>query len=523
MTDVGSKRRAARAVGLLVVAAMALTATPAGAELAAPFQRSRSSTAALATAAASATPPPGGTLVHGEALAGSTAITNTGAHAGAYGRTLRGSAPAGVAPGTFLLTGRVKAPVPTRLDLLVGEAMVGSYRVSTAWKTVTAVVTITDPYQTVGAGSWARYGTTAKVDVDWLHLAEMAPQLTVRGNQILDRDGAGYQPRGFNRGGFQEPTYLEGRLRGPALEADAIHAWGPTMVRIGLNQEFWLADCASWAGPVATTYRTAVAAEVDALTAKGVEVMLSLVSSERGKTTGCAITPGAKREMADWRSLQFWTSVAGSFKDNDRVVFDLFNEPHDISPKVWRYGGKVYYGGGSYTAYGMQALYNAVRGTGATNLVSVSGRGWAADPRTHLSYPLDGYGIVAASHFYCHTCTNGEPFPAAKLAGSNSPELRARHPLILAEFGWAKHWEDNFNRGAIDWAEANAVGWLAYAWLSHTASGPDVYSIVGTKQAELDVGLGVTTRSPSQAGVPVWNSLAPWRTAQGFDEVPLPE
>jgi hypothetical protein len=473
-------------------------------------------------------PPAGGTVVDGEDLAGASAVLDSRAHGGAFGRMVRGSAAAGVAPGTYRLTARVKAPATTRIDLLTADLMAGSYGIGTGWKTVRATVTISSPGQTVGAGSWARTGSGGSVDVDWLHLAASLPTLTVRGGQLIGADGQPFLPKGFNRGGFQGARTIGGRLDLPDDEAHAIAVWGPAMVRIGLNQEHWLANCPSRTGTVDTTYRAAVRNEVDQLTASGAVVVVALVGSSRGAATGCDAADSVLNEMADRRSLDFWGSVAGLFKSNPLVAFDLFNEPHGISDAVWRDGGTVTYGSTvfgprSYAAVGMQALYGKVRGTGATNVVLVSGNRWASDPRVHLTNPLDGYGVVAASHSYCHECPEDAPALRPDIEILNSAEVRARHPLTISETGWRSHDDSTYNRAAIDWCDARSVGWLVYGWLDPAANDvPDRFSLLASGSPTFEAG-GELTRPPAASGTPVWNELAPLRVARGDPALPLPE
>src|SRR6266550_456435 len=75
---------------------------------------------------------------------------------------------------------------------------------------------------------------------------------------------------------------------------------------------------------------------------------------------------------------EFWRQVGTAFKGNDRVVFDLFNEPFPDSNadtpeawRCWRDGGTCR--GMSFQAAGMQELVDAVRVTGATNVIIVGG------------------------------------------------------------------------------------------------------------------------------------------------------
>src|SRR5947207_674401 len=74
------------------------------------------------------------------------------------------------------------------------------------------------------------------------------------------------------------------------------------------------------------------------------------------KATGQQVMPDADHALA------FWTSVASVFKSDPAVLFDLYNEPHDVSWSCWRNGCTS---PGWQTA-GMQSLVTAVRSTRAT-------------------------------------------------------------------------------------------------------------------------------------------------------------
>jgi hypothetical protein len=472
-------------------------------------------------------PPMGGVVWEGEALNGVTVLADAAARSGTFGRTTRASTPAAQAPGTYRLTTRIRAANGARVDLLADDAMTGSYWVGPAWTTVNAVLHL-EPSSTVGVGSWVRNGAAGAFDVDWLHLAPVAESFTTQGNQLLDPAGVAWRLRGINEGDYQDPQFTDA-IYAPPLEGVQMHAWGVNWVRIGLSQERWLSNCRVIQQNQQTDYRSAVAAVVEDLTSRGILVLLALASTERGQDTGCQDTDGVLFEMADTRSIPLWQGVASTFRTNPLVAFDLFNEPHDISDEVWRNGGKVVYGRTitgqpkQFSAVGMQALYDTVRGTGATNLVFVSGQRWASDARVLLSMPLQGYGIVAAAHTYCHTCPWDRPILPTDLDALASPELVARHPFVLTEAGW--HYDTaGFNRQVIDWAESRGLGWGIYAWLRPKADGwPDRYSIVNNRDPILDAGGGVMVRPPSMNGRPVWNSLAPARTARGFDANLMPE
>src|SRR5205807_1942578 len=100
-------------------------------------------------------------------------------------------------------------------------------------------------------------------------------------------------------------------------------------------------------------------------------------------------------------------SVARTFKDNSSVLFDLFNEPYPDNNQntaaawtCWRDGGTC--SGVHYQVAGMQELVNAVRATGATNIILLGGVAYAGELSRWLqSEPNDPLHQLAASwHSY---------------------------------------------------------------------------------------------------------------------------
>lgn len=95
--------------------------------------------------------------------------------------------------------------------------------------------------------------------------------------------------------------------------------------------------------------------------------------------------------------VTFWTNAATRYKNNPTVLFGLLNEPHDTTWAVWRNGDS--------TNPGMQQLLNAVRATGANNIVTASGLDWAYDLTGinggyALTETASGNGVVYETHIY---------------------------------------------------------------------------------------------------------------------------
>jgi hypothetical protein len=102
----------------------------------------------------------------------------------------------------------------------------------------------------------------------------------------------------------------------------------------------------------------------------------------------------AQHSMPDQNSVVFWKDCAAAYQNHPAVIFDLYNEPHDVTWDIWLNGGTITdrpntrRGGPprTFEAVGMQNLLDTVRATGAKNLVIAGGLDWAYD----FSGILDG-------------------------------------------------------------------------------------------------------------------------------------
>jgi hypothetical protein len=141
-----------------------------------------------------------------------------------------------------------------------------------------------------------------------------------------------------------------------------------------------------------------------------------------------------KQEHAD-----FWKDAATKFRDHPAVLFDLFNEPHGMSWEVWRDGGFVSKkrkpaddeekakAAQGFQSIGMQALINAVRSTGARNIVVTGGLDWAYDLLGVASgfelKDVGGNGIIYSTHIY----------PWKRGWQEKVPVEADKHPILLGE------------------------------------------------------------------------------------------
>jgi endoglucanase len=374
-----------------------------------------------------------------------------------------------------------------------------------------------------------------------------AAAVKVSGGNLVNNVGAAVQLRGVNISALEfnvidQPQAPPGGAAfdyfgGQAPVISALQSWKLNAVRIPLNEQCYLAQtCFNTPGsPLLAdplnSYRGYVKSWVDQFTAAGFAVILDLHKNAPPAVISGSATPvqllsntSGQAEMSDAaNSLSFWTKLATDYKNYPNVIFDLFNEPHldnftaptstpitaggpavpaglpAVFPQQWtllRDGGtgNAIYGDNeflsqSYQSAGMQAMLNAVRATGSTNVCMVAGRSWAQDLSLWLSFmPVDpAKQMVASWHAYTSTSNSAYPsFPPGSLNSSISGGsfdwaqaiIAAGFPVIIGETGNGDAsalfpvllpWADKFNVSVFAWSWN--VGW---GTLVSSASGTPV-------------------------------------------------
>ncbi|MGA3089146.1 MAG: cellulase family glycosylhydrolase [Terriglobales bacterium] len=158
--------------------------------------------------------------------------------------------------------------------------------------------------------------------------------ISVSGNRLLDGNGNPLLLHGVNASGLEfvaidgyDPSDPWG---GQEPEWPAVLRWKANVVRLPLNEASWLGlttiDTSATirdADPGAD-YRQTVADTVAAANAAGLYVILDLHWGAPSTSS-----PMMQSQMADAdNSLNFWTSIANTFKANPSVLFELYNEPY---------------------------------------------------------------------------------------------------------------------------------------------------------------------------------------------------
>jgi hypothetical protein len=307
--------------------------------------------------------------------------------------------------------------------------------------------------------------------------------LKVKGNQVLNSKNEPVLLRGVNTACLEWTCDCNGMI----LETVrvAIDDWKVNIIRLPLSQDRWFGKAPEQTDE-GKAYRALVKDVVDLCSSKGCYIMLDLHWSdvnEWGKNIG-------QHSMPDRNSQIFWKDFAPVYANNPAVLFDLYNEPHDVSWDVWLNGGMITdrpNGRGmvakKYEAVGMQELLDTVRSTGAKNVIVAGGLDWAYDfngilAGRQLKDPK-GNGVIYANHAY----DNKQQSVFTWIA--NMEEATARFPVIISEFGGA----GGPNRRVGWWGQSpsTAIGddwllhvlqaiqdhnWAFTAWDLHPTAGP---------------------------------------------------
>jgi hypothetical protein len=261
---------------------------------------------------------------------------------------------------------------------------------------------------------------------------KLPPELHVSGNQLLTPDGKVVWLQGLCLDSLE---WANGGEHLDKSVPEAIDGWHANVIRLPVSGAFWFGRPAHNQKPRdgGLKYRSIVDSVVTATVTRGAYLVLDLHSF------------GHPTE----NDVAFWKDAATRYKNHPGVLFELFNEPHDISWKAWRDGGSLKGGGdkGSVvkennqqqegdTTVGMQALVDAVRSTGAKNIVIAGGISWGFDLSGVVNgYALDdkgGKGIMYSSHLY--------PW---KIGYQKSTlDAAAKYPIFVGEVGCPEKWSD---------------------------------------------------------------------------------
>jgi len=297
------------------------------------------------------------------------------------------------------------------------------------------------------------------------------------GNELVDASGGAIQLHGVNRSGT-EYACIDGWgiFDGPSDDASisAIKSWNANVVHLGLNEDCILGINGVAAAYSGSNYMNAIVDYVNRLHAQGLYAEISLMWAAPGTTRAHGHPPILNQD----HSPAALRAIANAFKGDPKTLIGLQSEPHDIGWACWRDGGSACSVG--YAALGMQGALDAVRSTGATNVVTASGIDWANNLSQWLTYrPSDSAGqLMAEAHVYGgNSCANTACFDA------NYAPVAAQVPVIFGETGETY---DDSSCGStniatfLNWADAHNVSYEPWVWDTWGTCGSLISNYNGT-------------------------------------------
>ncbi len=321
-------------------------------------------------------------------------------------------------------------------------------------------------------------------------LAAVRDGLHVAGTQLVDGSGNPIVLRGVDISGTEfacaqggSPgnegwSIFGGQPEDTASTISALQKWRVNAVRVPLNEDCWLGLNGMNPAFGGAKYRAAILKFVQDLNNGGMYVIVDLHWNAPGKAVALSQQPMADEDHGP----SFWNSVASVFAGDPNVVFDLYNEPflygsyfQNRSQDPWscwlngcglnQYitGGQPYTKTYDWQTAGMQQLIDAVRATGASNVVIANGLNWANDDSGWLAHrPNDPTGNLAAGwHEY-----EGEQCAAVACWSQTIAPITQRLPVVVGETG------DYTGSGCslknlptfLRWADNHGVSYLAWTF-----------------------------------------------------------
>ncbi len=284
----------------------------------------------------------------------------------------------------------------------------------------------TDPAQLLAAAKQREAEIKARyVPPEEPNRSRWPSELRVVGNRLHDRGGKEVWLQGVNAGGLETLPQDRQVIKSVVV---AIDEWKSNCVRVPMNEAFWYGK-SDYQKDGGKEYREILDQIIRLAANRGAYVAIDLHRFRAPKAEHAA----------------FWKDFAAEYKDHPAVLFDVFNEPHGVSWDVWRNGGWIDEAKGidesafltdeeknknrGFESVGMQGLVDAVRSTGARNVIIAGGVFWCND----LSGIADGYaledrtgnGIMYSWHTYnWHTGWEEKVLATA-----------AKYPIFVGECG----------------------------------------------------------------------------------------
>jgi aryl-phospho-beta-D-glucosidase BglC (GH1 family) len=304
-------------------------------------------------------------------------------------------------------------------------------------------------------------------------LSHNLPGLVTSGNHILRADtGQAVLLRGVNRSGLEytEPSDA-GFLAAAEFTGDEVREmvvkWRSNIIRLPFNQDWALRGRR---GHSAEEYLTSIDQVISWAAALGAYTILDLQWLDADTVYGHTVDNNIKSDnhvaptpSAD--TIVLWNKLADRYRDEPAVLFDIFNEPHNLLDDdklpilVIAPGGEVVESNGKFVGPEQwipwaTRLVAEVRKIRPNGIVLVGGVDWAFD--------LSGIRVNAPNIVYsAHIYSNRKPNTWLKAVGHS-----AEVPIFIGEWGGTKS-DLKFGRNLAKKLRELGLGWAAWSWVDN--------------------------------------------------------
>lgn len=320
-----------------------------------------------------------------------------------------------------------------------------------------------------------------------------------KGNKILNEKGEVVRLKGVSRTGL-EYAYVDLNAMVPETIDFDIHLmkkWGFNAIRFPLRDRFWLNDMA---------YKEKIEYWVNQTLVNDMWVILDFHTQQDHS----GLDPFMYRFNTGVDGMSMWVDLAKTFKNTSRVFFEIFNEPHEISPNVWWNGDDTY--------YGYKEVLTAIRKY-ANNICMIGGLDYAyqfnfiQQNKTLLKELKSFSNLVLSVHPYgykgfpINNGTQTSPIPTTLVEANNLQNytgdchLGVTVPSVpLSQYGWdesfgfivqqdmfpviATEWgldrPDNciqggwYNMQIVNYLNSNNISYMAWAWVQDRLDYPSL-------------------------------------------------
>ncbi len=248
------------------------------------------------------------------------------------------------------------------------------------------------------------------------------PWLRVENTQIVTLSGQPVTLRGVNHSG------LEYDKTGAGISQAQLQYiqknWNANIIRLPFNQEWALSD---------PSYLNFMDQVIDWANGAKMYVLLDL----HWLDTTRKIAP-----LPDANTPTLWANLAERYKNNPGVLFDIYNEPHDVTWDQW-YAEAI-------------KIVDVIRIKHPKALVVVGGVDWAYDLRGVNTKPIPQQNIVYSVHDY--------PWKAYLPRDQAWQFLTGQRAVFVGEWG-GEDKDLSWGTTLRDYMRAQSVGYTAWSWV----------------------------------------------------------